>query len=449
MRTITKVGIGSVGAFALAFGLLAPTAAYANPAAGPGDVIGVGSDTVQYLVDFMAEGDPSGNAGFNAGQFNRVVNFDATPDANARLAYGNGGQAGLTPTTCAPGTGSTQGTGNSTGAGLPCVLNPTVVLRAGTLPVRIPNGSGDGATALAHTTDAMVNFSRASACQGPATDTVNGVPCSGKLTAAFDSVTIGTDQLAMLSASTTNAVPLSIQQLKLIYACTDTTWNQVGGTSTATIVPVLPQLGSGTRSVFIADIGATTIGTCVQTSEENDPTVPAQAGTNSANVIEPMSFPRLELWEGLNYLGTDNGFGGYFRDPSCKLGDTTTNPTACNATQYITAQHGPQILVPAVKEWLTGTPSDTNPIYTDQRALYIYFRDADIQSTTQFEPGVNLNWVRSLFYNPCVPANPINSGACVGSFGPGGAPYVDTAEGQLLIGQAGATPAYSFTPGGP
>jgi hypothetical protein len=37
-------------------------------------------------------------------------------------------------------------------------------------------------------------------------------------------------------------------QLAAIYTCADTTWNQVGGSSTATIQPFLPQTGSGLRT---------------------------------------------------------------------------------------------------------------------------------------------------------------------------------------------------------
>ena len=55
-------------------------------------------------------------------------------------------------------------------------------------------------------------------------------------------------------------MPLSAQQLKSIYTCTATTWTSVGGTSADTIIPIIPQLGSGTRSTFLADIGLTTAG---------------------------------------------------------------------------------------------------------------------------------------------------------------------------------------------
>ena len=114
------------------------------------DVVGFGSDTLQYMLDFMADGDAYAGTGYNGiGNKYKVVSFDVTADANARLAYGvDGGQA--SQATCTPGTGSTSGTGNGTGTntGVPCVLNPTIVLRVGLQPMQRPNGSGAGFKAL-------------------------------------------------------------------------------------------------------------------------------------------------------------------------------------------------------------------------------------------------------------------------------------------------------------
>src|SRR5215475_12196875 len=77
-----------------------------------GDAVGVGSDTLQYLVDFGADGDNKGDPGYNsAGNKFKLINFDATADANARLAYGPDGAKGNASGTCAPGTGSGAGTG--------------------------------------------------------------------------------------------------------------------------------------------------------------------------------------------------------------------------------------------------------------------------------------------------------------------------------------------------
>ena len=427
-----KVGLASATTIAASL-VLAAQPAFADYAPVAKDVVGVGSDTVQYAGDFIADGDFLADNGYNTlGNKFKIVNFDATPDANARLAYG---PQGLGPN-CAPGTGGTAGTGSqsTTHTDAPCTLNPTIVLRAGTVPVQRPNGSGGGAAAILTDSHHYISYSRASSKQG------------STLGAAFDSITIGTDKLAMIAANTTNAVPLSVADLTAIYNCTDTTWTSVGGSSGATIIPLVPQVGSGTRKSFLADINVTTPGACVQTSEENDPT--AIASTSSpANAIEPMSGGRLNMFQGKLGDGSTNGVGGYFHDPSCSLNAIAAgSPSACAAAN--------NTLNPSVS-YLTGTPPDSSgALYTDTRNLYIYFRASDVTSGTAWQPGSTLNWVRTLFYNPCPDNPPVSGDGCTndpiaGEVGPGGAPYYATASGQALISAAGITPSYAATIGGP
>lgn len=417
-----KLGLIAVAAASAALPLLAQPAS-ADYAPSSGDVVAVGSDTLQYMGDFLADGFPSGAVGYNsAGNLNKFVSFDATPDANARAAYGPNGLGpdtlaksqtfridstgtsttatsstvgdthiaasdlglsvsgdgipsnsfvgtvtagasfvlsstsgtttaipaettgtptltitGITPgQSCTPATGGSNNTGNDTAnhADSPCLLNPTVVLRAGTQPVFRPNGSGAGFTALendiaaGHTggpgTTEVVNFARSSSQQG------NGVV--GNLVydgVAIDSVSLGTDPLAIASNTTTNAVALSEAQLGKIYASNTTgtnpfgttgcpKWTDVGGASGNTIIPIIPQVGSGTRSTFLGNIGNPTLGNCVETFEENDPTAMNQT-SSPADAIEPMSGGRLNLFLGLNNTGASNGFGKYFLDPTCPL----------------------------------------------------------------------------------------------------------------------------------
>jgi hypothetical protein len=337
-----KLGLGLAGlaAFAAALPLLAQPA-YADYAPSKGDVVGVGSDTLQYMIDFMSDGDAYADPGYNAAlnKF-KEINFDATADANARLAYGvDGGQA--SQLVCTPGTGGTKGTGNgtTTHADQPCVLNPTIVLRAGQQPVQRPNGSGAGIAALKADVQAgnnlasgphqeIINFSRASAAQAPAS------------TFNLDDIHAATDTLPMLVASTTNAVTLDSTELGNIYKAATTgtnayggtgcvTWNELpnnAGGSTDTIIPIIPQVGSGTRSFFLAQIGNVTPGNCDATGEENDPTAIANQST-PADAIEPISLGRLNL-----FLGTTNSFStagqpaGYFLDESCPY---LANITAC------------------------------------------------------------------------------------------------------------------------
>jgi ABC-type phosphate transport system substrate-binding protein len=424
---IRKIATGIGGAVVLTatLALLSPSA-YADYGPSSNDVVGVGSDTLQASGNFVADGDYTGDSGYNTGgNLNKFISIDATADANTRLAYGtlgvgSGTTAAANP--CSPGNGGTQGTGNQTATHTgdkPCTLNPTVVLRAGLSPVQRPNGSGAGYNLLKADTSAggtgngLVDFARASSARG--------------VNALFDSLQIGNDPLGMLTAATTNATNgLSIAQLKNIYSCTVTNWNQVG-TGAGVIVPLMPQVGSGTRSYFEGQIGLTdsTLGSCVQNVEENDPEA-ISASSSAANAIEPMSQSRLYLFQGKLSDGTASGVAGYFKDPSC-VADSTTAP---GCTTNLT-------LSPSVKLWTTAvtgtaTPTDAGALFYPTRPLYIYFRHADIASTKPFQPGNALNWVKTMLYNPS-----------------GSTPYWCSGAGAADISAAGIIPACVYTPGGP
>jgi ABC-type phosphate transport system substrate-binding protein len=441
--TRVKAGLGVAGAAALMLGLAAPSAS-ADYAPSRNDVVGVGSDTVQYAIDFLADGDFLADAGYNgAGNKNKLVNFDATPDANARLAYGAAG----TGPNCAPGTGKTPGTGNqnTTHTDTPCILNPTLVLRSGKVPVTRVNGSGAGKNAiLADTTSPFqIDFTRSSSTYGT-------LPAGSP---QLDSIQLGTDNLAILSSSTTNAVALNTAQLAVIYSCGGTGtggatfWDdpRIGGSSHTLIKPLIPQVGSGTRSTFLGAIGLADVSSAcnVATVEENDPEA-IDASGSPADAIEPMSSGRLNLFKGLLSDGTANGKGGYFQDPSCLFNVAT--PAACVGAA--------KTLNPNVRLW--NQPTDVpggslaGALYNAPRGLYVYFRHSDINSTKKFQSNAQLNWVRTLFYNPCDGFIP---GACVTvngtQYGPGGQPYIATDFGQALISAAGIVPTYTYTAAGP
>jgi len=357
------------------------------------DIVGVGSDTLQFILDFGADGDPSGDAGFNtAGNAFKIISLDATADENARFSYLN----------------------NSTNAALK-PQNPTVVIRAQTFPILRPNGSGSGMNAmLADTaiTDPTINFVRSS---GTVTGKGFGATAVSHGWQGIQDFVLGHENLGVAAAATTNApAGLSAKQLVAIYQCTSTTWTQVGGSSGNTIIPIIPQAGSGTRNTFLADLQAAnggvaiTLGGCVITSEENDPT--AITGASSpADAIAPFSGSRLNLWSGLSGNTTFGGSPGvgYFHDPTV-------------------AYPGGAALTPGVKMLATtGNASDGTPNYVDNRALHIAYRWIDQISTTPWQPGGTLNWAQVLFCNP------------------GGAvtPFFQTAEGKLLIAEAGADPS--------
>lgn len=210
-----KLGLVGVTALSAALPLLATQSAYADPAPSGKDIVAVGSDTLQYMLDFTADGDAYGDTGYNQlGNKNRLDSFDATVDFNARLAYGIGGGTGLgvsgaTAGNCAPGTGGTAGTANlgAPQPDSPCVLNPSVVLRAGLQAVQNPNGSGAGFKALVQDIVAghsganeVINFSRASSGQST-TATLPGGENLDQLQVATDTL-----PLVVFSAKTTVAV---------------------------------------------------------------------------------------------------------------------------------------------------------------------------------------------------------------------------------------------------
>jgi hypothetical protein len=526
-----KLGLVVAGAFAAALPIVAIQPAYADYAPNHGDIVGVGSDTLQYMVDFMADGDAYGDTGYNQlGNKFKLDNVDATTDANARLAYGvDGGQAAQA--TCTPSTGSASGTGNATttNTGVPCVLNPSVVLRAGLQPVQRPNGSGAGFKALVqdmvagHNTPSseVINFSRASATQSTTATLPTGVN--------LDQLSLATDTLPLIdSGAGTHAVALSPSQLSIVYAATSgscITWSDprisgvwlesavtnatttitfpaadpqqptaanvgwvVQGTgiptgdtvasvgtnsitlttaatgsatenvglvnpsaSTDAIIPLIPQVGSGTRSFFLGQLVPTLAapGTCAQVSEENDPTAPAQTAT-PADAIEPMSLGRLDLYQGKSNTGVSEGLPatapGYFQDPSCAY---LVSTAACGTGSVAggTDTYVPNSVNPTVTALTTGTPvglgaytgtGQGGGLFNPTRTLYMYFRNSDITSTTAFQPGTSENWLNTLFYDPCQ-AGQVCTGPG-GIFGPAGAPYIQSAEGQLLLEDSGVTP---------
>jgi ABC-type phosphate transport system substrate-binding protein len=416
MRTRMAVSLGAactvLGAMALSVSAALPAqAASTDYQPGTNDIVGDGSDTLQYLVDFGADGDFSGDPGYNfAGNKYKLVSIDATADSNARYSWANG----------------------STLAS-PLPLDPTAVYRAGTFPVQRINGSGAGVNALladTSTADPYIDFARMSS--NPTT--ANGATAVNNGWQGLQQFVAGVEHLREASATAAYNGPagLSAQQLVAIYQCTDTTWSQVGATGANagdTIIPIIPQAGSGTRNTFLADLQAAnggtaiTLGPCVGIGEENDPvaitslssttTNPTTAGKTctpncSADAIEPFSGARLNLWSGLSgntTFGSNPGVG-YFHAP------TTAYPGASTA------------LNPGIVQ-LSGTPSDGNAFYNDTRNLNIVYRWSDQVSTTGWQPGSSLNWAQTLFCDPG------------GTF----TPFFQTTAGKLLIAEAGADPS--------
>jgi ABC-type phosphate transport system substrate-binding protein len=254
MRTIITTTFGAcvVGALALstAGSALADPPAGVTPAAN--SIVGVGSDTTEFVLDELALG------------------YDSQSPAPAAKLY------------------SWDATGST-----------PIKTKTGATTIPRPNGSSAGITALINNTQATVDYARSSR-KRKSTD-----PTSISFVAfAKDAVTIAVQTTTNAPASLTTA------QLAAIYKCTSRTWNTVGGTSTATIKPFLPQSGSGTRAFFETAIGITDaqVGSCVNsTVQENEGT---NALLKDPNAIVPYSVAKFiaqvfHSGPGQNKFGTD------------------------------------------------------------------------------------------------------------------------------------------------
>ena len=237
MRMLNKlIAVTAVAASATA---MAVGPALADPPKGVApkatDVVGVGSDTLQFLLD----------------QFS--FDYNRTHSTGAKLYSWDA---------LNPKTGMTDNIHTKKG----CVAIPR------------PNGSSAGITTLDANTKVgkhfCVDFARSSRGRG-STD-----PAKGPGGIVF--VALGKDAVTYATNSTTNAPSnLSTAQLNAIYSCTDTNWSQVGG-SNAPINAQLPQTSSGTRAFFLKAIGLATPGGCVtSTAEENEGIDPVLAGPNT------------------------------------------------------------------------------------------------------------------------------------------------------------------------
>ncbi|MGW3073702.1 MULTISPECIES: PstS family phosphate ABC transporter substrate-binding protein [unclassified Kitasatospora] len=250
----TAAKLLTVAALATSVATVAGGTAVADPAAGVTpraiDFVGVGSDTTQALLNQLAT---DYNASLTSSTAPRVYSWDAIPTG-------------------------------------------TITTKTGATAITRPNGSGAGINALNANTNATVDFARSS--RGPvATD-----PTTDNF------VALAKDAVAWAAKSGGNApANLTTANLKDIYTCTVTKWNQINASlPNATIKPFLPQTGSGTRSFFLTAINggvtALTPGACVNSSvQENQG---SDALLNDVNAVVPYS---VAHYIGQVYFGKGSG----------------------------------------------------------------------------------------------------------------------------------------------
>jgi ABC-type phosphate transport system substrate-binding protein len=258
MRKLTRLmtGFASVAAAAA---LVAGSATMASAAPNdppkavtpaPYDIVGVGSNTTEYVMDAVS-------VGYNKTVKTHNVNnpyfysYDALP-----LGVNVPGKYNIKPKT-------------------------------GCATIARPDGSGAGITALDSTqvikfkggSYQCIDFARSSGGRKP---TYPADKPGGIVFVAFAKDAITWAARSAAKGGTNAPASLTTAQLKAIFTCKDTNWKQVGGKSGA-IKVYLPQAGSGTLSTWEKFMGITTLGACVsQAPEENEGTY---AGFNSPNAI--------------------------------------------------------------------------------------------------------------------------------------------------------------------
>jgi hypothetical protein len=226
-------------------------------------------------------------------------------------------------------------------------------------------------------------------------------------------------EMAEWSGGTSNAVPMSKQTLTQIYTCAITNWNQVPGDSNSgTIIPVIPQSGSGTRNFFESDLGlsdttvtndtysASNTSGCIQVSEEHDPTgithahQPGSSTLDPKDAIEPFSVGRA-LLAASGYFGNSQEAPGDFA--ITPINGCTNVSSSWTSAGYQSDQGYCGTTPPAGATYNTvngGTPllaADNNPVYNSTRGLFFVVRDVDLNSNSVFQPGGTKNFVNTLF----------------------------------------------------
>jgi ABC-type phosphate transport system substrate-binding protein len=273
MRMFSKLLAAAAGAATVAALVMAPAMADPiNPLTGkfveprPCDVVGTGSNTLEYLFDQFSV------------DYNTPI-VKTHPGAQAETCK-------KFPTSFFYSWDALQNAAATS--------SPMIKFKSGCAKEERPNGSSAGIAALAaneggttsgHPCLDYARSSRPPKSTDPTTTTFVAL--------AQDNVTYATIHPSKKFPKGSNApTNLTTTDLHNIYSCTVRRWNQVGGKSHALIKPLLPQMGSGTLSFFLAAINVVTPGPCVNepaTLEENEGVDPIYREAAAPNELVPFS----------------------------------------------------------------------------------------------------------------------------------------------------------------
>jgi ABC-type phosphate transport system substrate-binding protein len=421
------LGLAAAAACGLALTAMAPATADTKPGATGvagtyalgTTVVGVGSDTIQWVDDQLSK------------DYDNQATTPSPAWANFDACLGN-------TTVGAPGLGD-----NPDGSGFPCgadhsgtqagVKRDEGVVDAAAAGHPLPSGSGDGRTLLRTPADPLfadVAYGRSS---GPinTTDLAAGEIA---LPFAVDKIVVATQPGGPAPASLTG------QQILKIYNGTFTNWNEVGGKN-APIHPYMPKAGSSTLNAFESFLAALD-NTNEAPGSDNDPASHAAAS---------------QTWQGpSNTITNDNWNTGSANveehDPSVIIADKNS----VEPFSYARAQlaNGASATVRIEGGW------------SEDRELYHVVRGAAISgaATTPFLYGSDSNVLENLFSSTgwvCTNATaqtdiaqagfwPLKSGTATGNCGVKNTNTEDTinAFGSNGLGEGNATTLSAHYAGG-
>jgi ABC-type phosphate transport system substrate-binding protein len=361
-RTSARLGMVAVAVSGLALTALAPATADTKPGSDGVSgtytlgttVIGVGSDTIQWVDDQLSKDYDT----FNAAQVSPTAywaNFDACvgKDVGGTGANpdGSGFPCGADNTGTQPGVKRDEGVVDPAAAGHP-----------------LPSGSGDGRTLLRTPSDPLFNDVAYARSSGPlnTTDINQGLKA---LPFAVDKIVVATKPGGPAPASLTG------EQVLKIYNGTYTNWNQVGGKS-GKIHPYMPKAGSSTRNAFLAFLAGL--------DNQSEP-----PGTDNDPASHGAAF---DTWQG----------------PGVVITDTNWNTGTLNVEE-----HDPSVLIAdanAIEPFSYGRAQLANKTtpnvrieggWSADRELYHVVRGADITGavTTPFKYGSDGNLLETIFGN--------------------------------------------------
>lgn len=428
--------------------LLTAAPSLADTAPQEKDVVSTGSDILQTSYNFLADGYGE-LPGYNtAGNRWRFINFDSSGDAQGRTAYTD---PRLLKTVTGNGTVGTDGVKYVRQDEVK-LLNPTIALRAGAPLVVRPSGGGGGGR------DAIINdFVDDNGIGdwidvGRSPDPVdssgqaNQTKALNQIGSKLYNVQFGTDrQVIAASADTYAPATLSASDIKKIYQGEITTWGQTtnysGSHGSETIIPLTLPSDAGMWNTFLAGVRAANGLNTEQWTDGN-----ARSNPNSFNVQQndPTSISSLDPAIRRNaivpfprsrYTVVNKGYYTVAKDGDREAGKPLTNPY--NGTSGYTGEFtrngltlgNHRLAASASGIKLLGADSSTTGAsapYGQNFALRAIFRESDLNDPTPWQPGSELNWVRTLFYNP----------------GSDVLPFVRTPAGRALIEAGGQVPTY-------